>query len=208
MIFCHGVLFDVVGFLRRPPPPPLRTSNLFKVYIDDMIVAVEATKQGVTMGEDMVSRLMFADDFVGISETPKGFQKEREKTLEYTRKWRVTANVKICAVVVCNEDKVNPVNFRWKWGEDERPIVDQYTYVGVEISKDCSWDAHIAKVIGKDKSQVGKMDVILTDPHLDTRIKRCILINVIVLKLRVCRKNMKREREVRNTAGNCADDSS
>ena len=26
--------------------------NLFKVYIDDMIVAVEAAKQGVTMGED------------------------------------------------------------------------------------------------------------------------------------------------------------
>ena len=48
---------------------------------------------------------------------------------------------------------------------------------------DCSWDAHIAKVTRKGKSQVGKMGVILTDPHLDTRIKICILINVIVPKL-------------------------
>ena len=39
--------------------------------------------------------------------------------------WRVTANAETCAVVVCNEDKVNPVNFKWKWGEDELPIVDQ-----------------------------------------------------------------------------------
>ena len=31
--------------------------------------------------------------------------------------------------------------------KDDLPIVDQYTYLGVEISKDCSWDAHIAKVI-------------------------------------------------------------
>ena len=47
---------------------------------------------------------------------------------------------------------MNPVNFIWKWGEDKLPIVDQYTYLGVEISKDCSWDAHIAKVIGKGNS--------------------------------------------------------
>ena len=39
------------------------------------------------------------------------------------------------------------------------------------------------KEIGKGKSQVGKMDAILTDPHLDTRIKICILMNVIVPKL-------------------------
>ena len=69
------------------------------------------------------------------------------------------------------------------WGEDELPIADQYTYLGVEISKEWSWDAHIAKVIGKGKAHVGKMDAILTDSHLDTRIKRCILIHVIVPKL-------------------------
>ena len=75
-----------------------------------------------------------------------------------------------------HEDRVNPVNFKWKWGKDELPIVDQYTYLGVEISKDCSWDAHIhiAKVIGKGTSQVGKMDAILTDSHVDTRINKYV----------------------------------
>ena len=91
----------------------------------------------------------------------------------------MSANVKTCAIVVCDEDKVNPINFNWKWGEDKLPIVDQYTYLGVEISKDCSWDAHIAKLIGKGKSQVGKMGAI----HLDTWIKICILMDVIVPKV-------------------------
>ena len=79
-----------------------------------MIVAVEAAKQGVAMGEDTVSGLMFADDFVGTSETPEGLQQEIliEKALEYTRKWRMTGKVKKCAVVVYNEDKINPVNFK------------------------------------------------------------------------------------------------
>ena len=68
------------------------------VYVNDLTVAVEAARQGVTVGEDTVSGLMFADDFVGISETPEGLQKQIENALECTRKWRVTANVKKYAV--------------------------------------------------------------------------------------------------------------
>ena len=41
----------------------------------------------------------------------------------------------------------------------------------------------MAKAVGKGKSQVGKIDATLTDPHLDTRIKICILINAVVPKL-------------------------
>ena len=94
----------------------------------------------------------------------------------------MTANVKRCAVVVCDEDKVNAVNFKYSW-EDELPIADHYTYLGVDTSKDCSWDAHIAKVIGTGKPQVGKIDAILTDPHLDTRIKIRVLMSVIIPQL-------------------------
>ncbi|CAB1102180.1 unnamed protein product [Ectocarpus sp. CCAP 1310/34] len=125
--------------------------TLFKIYINDMIRAVEAEQIDAAVG--------------------------------YTRKWRLSANVGKCAVVVCNEDKKNPVEFKWKWGEEELPVVDRYSYLGVEISKECSWDAHMAKLIGKGKAQIGKTDEILTDPHLDTRIKRCVLLNVIVPKL-------------------------
>ena len=44
-------------------------------------------------------------------------QKQIEKALEYTRKCRVTVNVKKCAVVVCNEDKVNAVTLKFGSGE-------------------------------------------------------------------------------------------
>ena len=74
---------------------------IYYIYINDLIVAVEAAILGVTVGEDMVSGLMFADDFVGIPETPEGFQKQTEKALEYSRKGRVMANVKKCAVRSC-----------------------------------------------------------------------------------------------------------
>ena len=43
---------------------------------------------------------MFADDFVGIAETPEGLQKQIEKALECTRKWRITANINKSAILV------------------------------------------------------------------------------------------------------------
>ena len=52
------------------------------------------------MREDTVSGLTFADDFVGISETPGGLNKQLDKALliEYTRKWRGAADVMKCAL--------------------------------------------------------------------------------------------------------------
>ena len=54
------------------------------------------------------------------------------------------------------------------------------------------------------------MDAILTDSHLDTGIRICILMNVIYCgtKARIGRKSMGREREVRKTVGNDTENSS
>ena len=89
------------------------------------------------------------DSLLGISETPKIRRKQVGKAREYARKYRVTANARRCAIVVRNKDKVRPVTFKWKWGQDELLIVNQYTHLGVNISKYCSWGSHIAEVTGK-----------------------------------------------------------
>ena len=46
-----------------------------------MIVAVEAAKRGISMGGGTVSGLMFADDFMGIPETPERLRKQIQKAL-------------------------------------------------------------------------------------------------------------------------------
>ena len=94
-----------------------------------------------------------------------------------------------------------------KWGADELPIVDQCTCLGAEISKDRSWDTHTAKVIGKGRAHVGKMDVILTDSHLETRIKICILMNVVP-EAGICGRSISRNAKRVKPAGSSTDDSS
>ena len=59
--------------------------NLFKVHIDDMIVAVILSNQGVTMREDTAFRLIFAEKIVGISETPEELL-DRRGTRAYSKK--------------------------------------------------------------------------------------------------------------------------
>ena len=56
-------------------------------------------------------------------------------------------------------------------------------YLGVDISKDCSWDAHIYGAIVKGDADIGGVDVILRDSHLDSSIMKYVLINVMVPKV-------------------------
>lgn len=49
-------------------------------------------------------------------------------------------NVIKCAVLICIEDRESPVEFEWKWGEDEPPVVDYCRHL------DSSWDAHVSTV--------------------------------------------------------------
>ncbi|CAB1108810.1 unnamed protein product [Ectocarpus sp. CCAP 1310/34] len=160
--------------------------TLFQVFINDLLEVVEAVRKGVNVGdtETSVSRMLFADDVVGMSDTPEGLQLQIDAAKKFTDKWRLSANVQECAVMVCNENKEEPVEHRWKWGIEEIAVVDQYTYLGVEIAKDCSWNAHMSKVAEKGKARAGKLHPILANRHLDTRIKLKVLKSVIVPPLR------------------------
>ncbi|CAB1110718.1 unnamed protein product [Ectocarpus sp. CCAP 1310/34] len=80
----------------------------------------------------------------------------------------------------CNADREEPVEHIWKWGIEEIAVVDQYTYLGVEIAKDCSWNAHMSNVAERGKTRAGKLHPILANRHLDTRIKLTVLKSVIV----------------------------
>lgn len=68
-------------------------------------------------------------------------------------------------------------------GEEDRPTVDQCTYLGIEISRRCSKDAR-GQSNGKGKAEMGGMSAILRHSHLDTRIKRYILMNVTIPNVR------------------------
>ena len=82
-VIMDGEISNYVDILLGVAQGCALSPNLFNVYINDMIVAVEAAKQGVTVGEGEVSGLMFVDDFVGISETPEGLTNKQGTHYDY-----------------------------------------------------------------------------------------------------------------------------
>ena len=64
--------------------------------------------------------MLFADDFVGISDSKESLQKLLDVVYSYCSKWRLRANVSKSAVMVFSKDVANGC---WKWGEYSLPIV-------------------------------------------------------------------------------------
>ena len=100
---------------------------------------------------------------------------ETDKELKYTGRWKATANVNTCAVVACIERGENPVQVKWEWVEwewveDELPTVDQFTCFGVDITDFLFLNVQIDRVIGKGKTQTGKMDVTVRGSPLGSRV--------------------------------------
>ena len=105
---------------------------LFSVFINDLLIVVEHTGFGIQLSSGkIVGGMLFADDFVGISDSKESLQKLIDVIYSYCGKWRLQANMSKRAVMVFSKGAVNGC---WKWGEYSLPIVSSYSYVGTYFS--------------------------------------------------------------------------
>ena len=71
---------------------------LFSVFINDLLKGLEQTGLGVQLNSGKtVGGMLFADDFVGISDSKESLQKLIDVVYSYCSKWRLRANVSKCA---------------------------------------------------------------------------------------------------------------
>ena len=88
--------------------------------------------------------MLFADDFVGVSDSRERLQMLIDVVYKYCNRWRLKANVSKSAVMVFSKDAVEGV---WVWGKHKLPNVSSYSYLGIDFSCDGAWDVHIRKVL-------------------------------------------------------------
>ena len=78
-------------------------SIVYTLYlnIDDLLLEVEEAGLGVQLNNGKsIAGLLFADDFVGISDSSENLQKLIDVVHKLCNLWRLKANVSKCAVVV------------------------------------------------------------------------------------------------------------
>ena len=87
---------------------------LFSVFINDLLKEVEQAELGIQLSSGKTfGGMLFADDFVGVSDSKENLQKLIDVVYSYCSKWRLRANVIKSAVMVFSKDAVNGC---WKWG--------------------------------------------------------------------------------------------
>ena len=73
-----------------------------------MLKEVKQTGLGIQLSSGKtVGEMLFADDFVGISDSKENLPKLLDVVYSYCSKWRLRANVSKSAVMVFSKDAVN-----------------------------------------------------------------------------------------------------
>ena len=71
--------------------------TLFLIFIDGLMKEMKSTVPSLPSLE--LNGLLFADDFVGLSDSEQGLQALIDVVYAYSKKWHFEANVAKCAVV-------------------------------------------------------------------------------------------------------------
>ena len=83
-----------------------------------------------------IGGMLFADDFVGVSNSEEELQRLINVAHAYCYKWRLKANVSKNTVVVFARELVEG---SWNWGEQALPRLSKYTYLGVDFTFYLKW---------------------------------------------------------------------
>ena len=101
------------------------------------------TKYALLSEERLITEnygMLFADDFVGASDTKDNLQRLIDLVYNFCNRWRLNANMNKSTVVVFSR---NIANGDWMWGEHKLPNLTSYTYLRIDFSYNGTLDFHI-----------------------------------------------------------------
>ena len=121
--------------------------------------------------------MLFADDFVGLSDSEQGLQALIDVIYAYSKKWRFEANVAKCAVVVFRNEK--ELDCTWTWGDSVFPHLNYYTYLGVKFTCNGHWDVHLKDLVTSGKCKLNSLLRILCNPSLSLYLRRQVILSIL-----------------------------
>lgn len=137
---------------------------------------------------------MYADDLVGLADSPASLQSLAHKTREALVKWELKASVnptdtsKTTVMLV----KGGPSSARrfaanyppntthsFTWGDISIPIVQSYRYLGVWLNATNTWDEHMAQRIQIAQKVTAIQHKVLTNVRLPMDLRKLTLTTII-----------------------------
>jgi hypothetical protein len=151
--------------------------TLFCLFVNSMLEEMQAQNLGISINNNWLGALMFANDYVGICESGAELRRMINALHAFARKYRFQANVVKYAVVVFGDS--DPVTDQWTWGDQHIPIKDSYVYLGVHFDTSCAWDLHTTEIAQFAMSKLKQLKHVFTNKHRSTETRRTILLAVL-----------------------------
>ena len=109
--------------------------TLFAVFINDLANEINMTQCGVSVSEQMISLLMYADDIILISDSQEGLQKQLDTLNKWSTKWSLSVNVDKTKVIHFRKASDPRSTFNFHLGDNTIDIVNSYRYLGLELNE-------------------------------------------------------------------------
>ena len=115
---------------------------LFNLYVNDLPKLLQKAEcDPVHLSGKPINILMYADDMLILSKSAKGLNRALHLIHVYCNKWQLLVNVNKTKVIVFFPRRKK--EFLFKYGSDNRDIVDQYQYLGLLIHKSGSFTSSL-----------------------------------------------------------------
>ena len=102
-VYLDGIKSEYFGIAQGVAQGCVLSPTLFLIFVDGLMKEIESKVSSLSSLQ--LNGLLFADDFVGLSDSKEGLQDMLNVVHAYSKKWRFEANVTKCAVVVLRNER-------------------------------------------------------------------------------------------------------
>ena len=124
---------------------------LFSIYLNDL---PDVLSGGINVAGTIVKILLYADDIVLLSDSGTALQTMIDNLYSYCMKWSLKVNLDKSKIMIFRNHSRAPQCYDWKYGNQHIDIVNNYTYLGVNISYNLSFKKHLENKLSSSKMAI------------------------------------------------------
>lgn len=147
-VLVDGESSDESSVLSGVPQGTVLGPILFLIYINDIKENVNSTVR-LFADDCLIYREIKSDEDLHI------LQEDLNTVYDWSKKWLMDFNVSKCYFMSVTLARKNKKLFQYTMGGESLTRTEINPYLGVEISSDLSWSAHVDKICGKANRILG-----------------------------------------------------